>query len=142
MTNRDEVVVELADRIEERPAEGRGLRSRVQRRLRVAQPAKKVRARERHHRQVPEVPPGVRPASRRTRVLLTRLSLSRPAPSRRATPPTDEELARLFDDRPSDERVAADDWFPMGDGWRDIYAAETLGQRRRWFSNLVEGGDL
>ena len=63
MTNRDEVVVELADRIEERPAEGRGLRSRV-------------RARERHHRQVPEVPPGVRPASRRTRVLLTRLSLA------------------------------------------------------------------
>ena len=26
--------------------------------------------------------------------------------------------------------------------WRDIYAAETLGQRRRWFSNLVEGCDL
>jgi hypothetical protein len=57
-------------------------------------------------------------------------------------PPTDEELARLFDDRTDDERVSPNDWFPMGEGWKDLYAHETLGVRRRWFRNLVEGGEL
>ena len=57
-------------------------------------------------------------------------------------PPTDDELARLFDDRPAGERVAADEWFPIGDGWKDLYASETLGRRHRWFRNLVEGGEL
>jgi hypothetical protein len=46
------------------------------------------------------------------------------------------------DDRADDERVSADDWFPMGDGWKDLYGSETLGQRRRWFRNLVDGGQL
>ena len=57
-------------------------------------------------------------------------------------PPAEEVIARLFDIRPDNERVAADDWFPMGDDWKDVYAHETLGQRRRWFRNLVEAGEL
>ena len=56
--------------------------------------------------------------------------------------PSDAQLACLFDDRPDSERVAPDEWFPLSEGWTDLYAFDTLGQRRRWFKALVEEGVL
>jgi hypothetical protein len=59
-------------------------------------------------------------------------------------PPSDEVLARLFDDRADDERVRRDDWHPAGHDspWANLDSYDTLGKRRRWFRTLVDGGEL
>jgi hypothetical protein len=45
-----------------------------------------------------------------------------------------EKVQRLFDHRPDDERVAADEWHASSDpAFARLYAHETLGQRRRWY---------
>jgi hypothetical protein len=61
--------------------------------------------------------------------------------------PPDEEakkIARLFDHRPDEERVAQDEWYPDSGpdthAYKELYAWSTLGQRRRWYSRLVEEG--
>src|SRR5215207_6628957 len=51
-----------------------------------------------------------------------------------------EKVRRLFDDRPDDELVAGDDWFPVPPEWGKLYLCGTLGQRRRWDRNLVAEG--
>ena len=59
-----------------------------------------------------------------------------------------ELVARLFDDRPDDERVRPDDWHPeTGDTetdavMRELDAWDTLGQRRRLFLSMSEEGEL
>jgi hypothetical protein len=50
-----------------------------------------------------------------------------------------EAVERLFDpSRDPNERVRPDDWFcaPAEDGWKELYAHETVEMRRRWFRNL------
>jgi hypothetical protein len=51
-----------------------------------------------------------------------------------------EKVRRLFDERPDDELVSEDDWFPMPPEWRELYLCEALGQRRHWYRNLVAKG--
>jgi hypothetical protein len=60
-------------------------------------------------------------------------------------PPVDPEVVdRLFDPgRDPQERVRDDDWFSPADAapeWRELYAGETVEQRRRWYENLKDSG--
>jgi endogenous inhibitor of DNA gyrase (YacG/DUF329 family) len=62
-------------------------------------------------------------------------------------PPVDREVVdRLFDPlRDPNERVRSDDWFaPMDapEGWRALFAHESVGGRRRWFANLKALGEV
>jgi hypothetical protein len=62
-------------------------------------------------------------------------------------PPVDQEVVdRLFDPfRDPNERVRPDDWFaPMDapEGWKALFAHETVGGRRRWFANLKALGEV
>jgi hypothetical protein len=60
-------------------------------------------------------------------------------------PPVDEEqLARLFDpERDPDARVAANDWCAgLAPEFAALYAAETVGGRRRWYANLQAAGRI
>jgi hypothetical protein len=82
-------------------------------------------------------PPGARGAQARLAVMevLDRLD----------QPPDEEakKIARLFDDRPDEELVAEDEWYPAtgpdAHGWMKLFAYDTLGKRRRWYSRLAEG---
>jgi hypothetical protein len=71
---------------------------------------------------------------------------AREALQRLEAPPDDEaaKVRRLFDDRPDDERVAEDEWFPppAPRAWVELYSHETLRTRRRWFKDLAEAGEL
>lgn len=51
-------------------------------------------------------------------------------------------VERLFDPRRDpNERVREDDWFPdAGHAWRALYACDTVGARRRWYTELLELG--
>jgi hypothetical protein len=57
-----------------------------------------------------------------------------------------EQVARLFDpSRDPEERVRDDDWHPTPDtpeglAWRALDWCQTVGDRRRWYKNLLEGG--
>jgi hypothetical protein len=53
-----------------------------------------------------------------------------------------EQIARLFDEsRDPNERVREDDWFPTL-GWADLFLADTVEQRRRWYLALLEERSL
>jgi hypothetical protein len=62
-----------------------------------------------------------------------------------AVPPSEEDLARLFDpERDPEGRVAADDWHPAGKDppWVELDLCQTIAGRRRWFRRLVEESRL
>lgn len=57
-------------------------------------------------------------------------------------PPSEEALARLFDEnRDPEGRVEPSDWHPSPD-WAELDSCDTLDQRRGWYVSLVEGGRL
>ena len=68
---------------------------------------------------------------------------ARPAHERK---PIDlDAIERLFDEsRDPDELVRLDDWFPgtHDPRWVELFAADTVGKRRRWYRTLQETGRL
>ena len=60
-------------------------------------------------------------------------------------PPSEKELARLFDpQRDPEGLVEPDEWHPIswGPGWVELDLHQTVATRRRWFQALVEEGTL
>jgi hypothetical protein len=57
-----------------------------------------------------------------------------------------QRVARLFDDRADEELAAADEWYPDSGpdthAFMELFAFDTLGKRRRWYSRLAEEGRL
>ncbi len=59
-----------------------------------------------------------------------------------APPPDPEQIRRLFDGRPDEERARADDWHPGPREFAELDAHDRLEKRRRWFAELGDRGRL
>lgn len=62
-----------------------------------------------------------------------------------AVPPSEEELARLFDQtRDPNGLVDEDEWHPTSWSpvWVELDLVHTVAKRRRWYRTLVEEGML
>jgi hypothetical protein len=56
--------------------------------------------------------------------------------------PDPEQVKRLFDGRPDEERARPDDWHPGPPEFAEFDAHDRLAKRRRWFSELRDRGML